>query len=377
MKRFHTTIALLASCLSATATSTVPDSLESLGKTDRVWVAAERITISANHETVYMSPNNSKIKLTRPKMISLTKGDHWATLNPEILSHDIRSIELKKEKAALDVDNLQDDNIEELLKIEKGLNQLISKISELELALLTEELNQKTKNRIKLAIAELQKQQERLRAKVDTGQYLLKNKLKKREIELKLDQSIRTHQGKLHNAQLVAQHDGELRFSLPKDKIEQLMNGETIWLPGNTEFATLRDTQSIHADLILNNSTLFAYEKEKLQLRVHIGSVGRVLRAHFSHEKSGSARTGNRKTWSFAIDPSEVTYATNAIGSQSVANIFYQLDEPAHIVMKDLLAPLYPEILKQDGWRGVIKKIWPDAQVVMIGPQSIALRPRK
>lgn len=354
----------------------IPDDLNQLGKTDRVWVASERIFITANHETIYTSPSGSKIQLTTTNS-NLAKGEHWATINPQILKHDRVALELKKEKSALDIDNLKDDDIDELLKIEKSLNQLITKISELQLALITEDLNTITKKRIQLAINELKEQQERLRTKVDTGQYQLKNRLKKKEIDLKLAQAIRSHENKEYQAQLIALHKGKLSFQLPEDLVTQLQKGEAVWLPDNQVYATLRDNTSIHAELILNNSSLFSYDKKKLKLRIHIGSLARTLHAEFSHEKQGNARSGNRKTWSFSIDPSEGTYASNAIGTQTVASVYYQLDEPAHIIMKDQLAPLHPEILKKDGWRGVIKKIWPEAKIVMIGPQSISLNPRK
>ncbi|WP_018969761.1 hypothetical protein [Rubritalea marina] len=340
----------------------------------KLWVAAERVTIEANNETIYRSPSAARLQINKGFSESLVKHQHWATYNPTVLDNQARNLSLLREKSALEIDNLQDDNIEELLKIEKGLNLLISKISELELALLTEDLNKKTKDRIRKAIGELQQQQERLRNKVDTEQYLLKNKLKKKEIELKLAQAIRSHESKEHQSKLIAQHAGELTFFLAPDKIEKLKKGESIWLPDNQLFAKLRDTESIHADLIINNSSLFAYDKEKLSLLIHLGSVGRLLTANYSHEKLATARSQGKRTWCFAVDQNELTYAKNAIGTQSVANIFVELDEPAHIILKNEIATLHPETLKKDGWRGVIKKIWPDAQVVMIGPQAIALK---
>lgn len=351
--------------------------LSKLPTATKVWLGSEKTLITTNDEMSFTSSSDSKFQLLKADGQWLKKGDHWGTLNPEQLAAEREAYNLEQRKIALQIDELEDSNIENLLKIEQSHTEISEKASELKLALKIEELSKETKERINKALERLDKQLKRLKNKIDTEQFLLENSLKHEELLLSLKQKKRVLEALEYQSELKAEFDGKLDLLIDDDKIQDLSEKKLVWLPTNQIFANLVDDRKVNVELTPSSSSLHSVAPEKVSLLIHLGAEGKLVRAQFKTVESIENSQLNNKKWVFGIADKDSDTIKNAIGTQRVANLFRELDEPAHLVMKHDIASVRPSVLKEKGWRGLVRDLWPDSQVVFIGPQSIALRQKK
>jgi len=371
---WHLITVAIALSINAIGAEIYHTDLSKLPTSSKVWIGSEKTLITSNNEMSFTSPSDSKFQLLKENKQWLNKGDHWGTLNPEQLAAERKSFNIEKRKIALQIDELEDSNIEKLLKIEQSHTEIAEKASELKQALDIEELSKETKALISKASERLDKQLERLKNKIDTEQFLLENSLKHEELLLSIKQQKRALEALEHKSELKADFDGKLDLVIPEDKIKQLTEKKLVWLPPNQVFANLVDNRQVSIELTPSSSSLHAVAPEKVSLLILFGGEGQLVRAHFKSIEAIENSQFNKKKWIFAMSDEDSQSTKNAIGSQRVANLFRELDEPAHLIMKHNIASLHPAVLKERGWRGLVKVLWPESEVVFIGPQSIALR---
>ncbi|MEO1857851.1 MAG: hypothetical protein ABGY95_10890 [Rubritalea sp.] len=348
--------------------------LSKLPTATKIWLGSEKTLITTNDEMSFTSSSNSKFELLKTDGQWLKKGDHWGTLNPELLAAEREAYNLEESKIALQIDELEDSDIENLLKIEQSHTEISDKASELKQALKIDELSKETKERIYKALERLDKQLNRLKNKIDTEQYLLENSLKHQELVLSLKQKKRGLEALEYQSELKAAFDGKLSLRITQDKIQELSDKKLVWLPSNQIFAHIVDDRKLNVELTPTSSSLHSVAPEKVSLLIHLGAEGKLVRAKFKSVQLTENSQLNNKKWVFGIADKDAKSIKNAIGTQRVAYLFRELDEPAHLVMKHDIASVRPAILKEQGWRGLVRVLWPDSQVVFIGPQSIALR---
>ncbi|MFC5050358.1 hypothetical protein ACFPK9_07020 [Rubritalea spongiae] len=307
-------------------------------------------------------------------MTRLKKGEHWATINPDQLAHEQKLYELEKDDFALKIDALKDAEIENLLSIEKSLNGITQKIDSLTNALTIPDLSKEVKDRISFGIEKLKKQQLRLRKKIDSETYLKETALQKRELELSLDHKKRSLQDLKHRSELKAEFSGDLELLLPSEKISELETQKVIWLKANHAYARIVDRSSLTATLTPPSSILYELDPKRISLQIPFGTQGRIARASFEAQKIENIPHKQGVQWLFKLSEDTPSSITNTLDTPMLANLFYELNKPAHIVPKRELISTAPDTLRKEGWHGLIKKIWPETKIVTIGPQSIAIQ---
>lgn len=367
---FKCAIATLALNVSTSATP----KLEDFPSASKIWIGAENSHFSLANSKEYTAQGDYKMALISSNEAGLKEGDHWATINPAQYQLESESLAIEERDINLQIDMLEDSDSAKLLSLEADHSEIETKIDKLNHAINSSGFEDAVLTRLKKARERLSVQKLRIESKFEKDSYLDESILKEEQLRLSLKKKKRAFQTLERNSILKAPFSGKLEILLAESSIQKLHNGETIWLPSNTPYARIVDNSQINLQLIPTNILIqHPGSKENLSILVHTGSSNSLIRAHFHKEKYDSS-SATKKKWIFNIKKEDIQIASSLIDSQFVAHVFLEFDKPAILVNKNDIAALYPTVLQKSGWSGVIKKIWPTANIIAIAPQAIAIR---
>lgn len=346
-------------------------SLKSLPMVSRIWVGTERALLTSAHHKEYYSLGDGEVVVFADDGQWLEKGEHWVTLDPENLRLERDSLQLDKEKRDLQFEEYLEQEDNKILGLKKSFQELQEKGNDLSGLLQEEGLSAVVKNKIAEAQKEVLKQQGRIKEKMKPESLQLKRQLKQRELDLAFQKKERILNTLIRNSELKAPFSGRLSF-----QVKSLMQskGEKKWLDGNTQFATLTDDRHCSIEVTPSPGSSYKTSLKNLMIMLAPDSDGFAVLGDFEQVVKVKAANQSMERWMFAVKAEHAEQAALSMGVTRVAHVFRKLDEPAHMVMKKDLFSKNPEVLKRDGWGGLIKSLWPDAQIVFIGPQSIALK---
>lgn len=339
-----------------------------------LWIGSEKVLLQYNNEQTISASSRIRFQLHTDETF-LAKDLHWATLNPEALDHERKSVALEQRKTQLAIEQLTDHDMAALLKIEKDLLQNIDDTQSLKQAQQLKGISTKVRKQIKEKIKKLSDQRDRLQKKIDTEAYKQESILKKEELELNLENKKHSLENLEYHSQLKAQFPGDLSLSLPKKDIDRLNKGETIWVEPNKDFAKIVDKTSYNAELTPSSTIFQDIDPKKLTLYIPHGTQGQITNAKYLSSKTVNTNHGIEEQWIFKISKEKIEGLEKSVNKTLLANIFYSLPPGTHIVPKRDLVHINPSILEQQGWKGLIQHLWPGAKIIRIGPQAIAIQP--
>ena len=189
---------------------------------------------------------------------------------------------------------------------------------------------------------------------LEIGELRKKFELRKLQFEMRMKE-----------AYLTMPFGGQVDFLFP------YVEGERNFIQRGMEVALVRDMQKIHGQAAMNDSRLRLLNKNRVELQVETASGFAVGKYSKSLKKEGA--TGEQMIYSFEFPPEHRGALQNLLGGQVDGSLYYSMKKPARLVPKFLLVSLSPEVFRAEGWGGVVKRFFPDHDLVHVGLNSVAV----
>jgi len=375
MKSFNTVIngivililpSLMTGLLSAQPT------LSSLPKVSRIWVGTEKALVTSAQFKEFYALGDGKIEMLVKDGQWLKKGQHWATLDPESLQLERETLALEKEKNEqrfIEFEELLDNKLD---GFKKALGELRTQDADLLLLAEQKEVTPVIRKKIIAAQKEIKEREKKLLSKISPENIALKSELKKRELDLLIRKKEKMLSQSIRKSELKAPFSGRIDFILKELKKSE---GAT-WVGAGARFATLVDDRRYSLEVTPSGFGNYSGSLDSLEIMLSPDGEGFAITGKFERLEKVQISNRSFEKWVFLVDENYSDQAAKSMGLTRIAHLFKKLDKPAHVVMKKELFSENPELLKKEGWAGLVKYLWPNAQIVFIGPQAIALSPK-
>lgn len=253
----------------------------------------------------------------------------------------------------------------EHLKETEGLEQEASAIED-EIAKFSFSDHEKKLAGQKLS-ARVDQHRKKLEAKLDIARDQISPEMRDEQLRLKLEQLELEIRGKqIENRDLIntlsirAPHGGIIH----QHKAGEVQVGDVI---GNVE----RRGRAVLMLPMIDAEIL--REKPKSLAVTTTGSKGRTLKGSFSEIYQKVGIVSGPKTYLFELLPDGDFELSDDTTGERMVSIYRKLERRAYIVPKTKFLFENTEEVQKLGWHKFIKSKWPDAEIVYIGPNAIAI----
>ncbi len=164
--------------------------------------------------------------------------------------------------------------------------------------------------------------------------------------------------------------DGRLQYNvtLPEDRSKPY---EVTGMVQN--FATVCDDSAYYVSIAVSRSDLSLLPEKKLSVRVPLPE-GRELVAPFSFRRVERAGSGDVLLYFFRLPREDSETAFGMLGSNSKANLFYEVEGRTMRVAKAELAA-HPQAGQCESWSELVNIAYPGAAIVLVAGRDIVLLP--
>jgi hypothetical protein len=158
------------------------------------------------------------------------------------------------------------------------------------------------------------------------------------------------------------------------EELAGVEEGEPIWLDANQHIATLVNEESYEITLLQMKTPIGGLSPSELIAVLHDGQSGRLITGDYARSEEEDKAGEIIRRFMFRIREKSVEDARKAIGHTNMVHVYRRFDEPIHLIFKKDIAFATPGILEKGGWVAVVRHLWKDAEVLQVGPQSIAIK---
>ena len=353
----------------------VPD-LASFPKVNRIWIGLEDGSIRPKNYDSFKADAARFVLIHAADGEVLKKNQHWLTIEPEELELERKSLQVEEEKYQLKLREekwAREDLIE---KKQLLLDDLESKRKELENFLKQEENLGDLRARIKQGLSKIEKKIERIEKQIDPANVENELELFKSEGLLNLERKRKRFELMEKRSKLKTSFAGKLELSdSVKQKLEKLGSAEKpIWIETNTTIATIIDEAHYEVVLKLTNAYARKIDSDQLMVLLQDSQTGNLVKGSFDRMEEVEAGVGIKHHCIFRLDDMNVNVARHSSGESHLVHIYRKFPQAHSLVHKKDIAFIAPAILKERGWSGLVKHLWPSASVLQVGPQSILIK---
>ena len=357
--------------------------LSSYQKVDRLWMGlAEGIIEPKALETV-QAPIEGYYLFEARDGDWLKKEQHWLTIEPNKLELEKQELELEGQKLK-EAERLAElEEVEELQRLEEQLEEIEEQQRLLLAAVSNQEesefLPQNLGERVRKAFEKLDVEAERIRDLTSTETREATKTLTKKEQALQLERKRLTLIATEKRSKIKAPFDGMLTLS--NEVKEQLLKpGETsglIWLRPGTAIGLIADRRSYLVRVPSEGTVLDTIPEEDVKILITNREEGKLVMANFLQINQEQIGTQTSEIFEFEITKEDAQDLTVASQKKIIANIFRTFKEPCRVIPKRDIAFEDSAILQSGGWKLLVNKLYPEAELIAVGPQHLAVRKKE
>jgi hypothetical protein len=307
----------------------------------------------------------------------LSKGEHWATMDPEQLDIERRSLELDESKQQQLLEKGREDLREARLRMTLELHEAEGKRGSLEDASRDPEISVALRQRAGEAIKKLDDRISLLREKVDPA--LLERDIRVLEEENALQLSRKQKQlvALEKRSCLLAGSAGQLRLGDPlKDKLAAGEPGKPAWMKTGDLLGTIVDDRHYEISVAAAGPLLSGIPREQLLVFIQDSQTGKLIAGEYNRTEEIDSGREISRNFVFTIPDASMENARQAQGTRNLVHVYRKFPKPYRIVFKKDIAFAAPDVLDASGWDGLVRHLWPDSKVIQVGPQTIAVEPK-
>lgn len=352
-------------------------SLASMPEIGRIWMGMEEGTVRPASYQQIRSEAEGVLLLHRQHLEPLKRGTHWATVDPEQLDIEEKTISVEERKTRLFLKKSEED-------AEKARNQTLleireveTKIKDLETVAKSQEFPENMRKRSAKVLSELQVRLKSMHESI--APEFIAEKLQTEKEESELQTALKRKQFELlrRRSLLTAENDGELRLS---DKLQEKIrnataDGSPIWIKSGEHLATIVDDNRLEMVIPKAGPVMGQIPQEELAVFLMDGKSGQMIEGKFNRIEEVDSGVEINRSFIFDVPPESMEEARQAMGHRHMVHVYRKFPRNYRLVHKKDIAFLAPQILETGGWHGLAIHLWPGSQVIQVGPQTIAIEP--
>lgn len=338
----------------------------------KIWLGIEDGKIQPSNQEIHRSSAEGHITFLKPNGAELKKGETWAIMDKEQLELEKRTIALERSKFKEALKKLEQDQEELIEKQQETITKLELQKNDLLASIETGLLSEKLLQRVKTAVADLDEKITKLNDSIKPEELERKMLLAKEELTLALDRKERVHEKLLMRSYLKADFDGILNITLDNPNAADKLN-TPVWLDLGTTYATITDNSSYEI-LVSNRNPVFgAYETSKLIALVDDSRSLRRIRADYKESRKTDTSGAMKDIHIFEFPQEAKEFAHQNSGEVRTIYLYMLLEQDCYVITKREIALAAPDVLKEGGWPGLIKHLYPGYSLLHIGPKTLAV----
>lgn len=350
--------------------------LDSYPKVDRLWLGTDEGVIRPGGYEAHRSGSEGFIRLHVADGARVKKGQCWATINPDQLEAERKSLEMMEKRLEMQLEEIRHAFREEQSNRNTELHELEKKRHILESAASSTDIPAALRERAGGAIGDIDAQIELARKRVDKDRLELELDLRLEEEQLKAQRQRNQLELLERRSRLCADFDGELRLS---DRVREELGKDggadkAMWLDANQHIATLVNEERYEITVPRMKTPTGGLPPSELLAVLHDGHSGRLISGDYIRSEEEDQAGEIVRKFMFQIRENSIPDARNAVGHTNLVHIYRRFDDPIHLIFKKDIAFASPGILEKGGWVAVVRHLWKDAEVLQVGPKSIAIK---
>ncbi len=328
---------------------------------DKLWIAGYSGMVEVDPITELVALRHGEMRWEVEDGAVVREGDVLAYFDVEKIDHSSKQLALDELAQDIKLKELKWAHAEKI----RGLKD---QVADLQSAILKMELSPQERKLIGEVLAKRLEQQRaektedlmRLKEKLDPGLLAKQLEIEERELAQKLERGRAEHEALKRSLALYADQDGTLA-RLKVGSVRAGMKVGELVQKGN---AILK--------LNVTDPHIRSTPADKLVVSVP-GPRGQMAEGRFSHIEGQNLGGLGPKVYIFKLEAAGEARLDGEFSGDRMVRIYRQLEKEARIVTKSKMLFSEPEKIHEMGWRRFLKTVWPDAEIVQIGPVTIAM----
>ncbi|MDX1680460.1 MAG: hypothetical protein R3242_07005 [Akkermansiaceae bacterium] len=351
----------LTAVTSVTADKEPRRNLSSYPLQDRVWVGNFGGKVEVNPMVDLETKRFGRVEWKAQDDEEVEAGQTVAWQAADHVRHSQNQLDMLKEEHLLKMEATEWEHQEKINANRRSLRELESKLRSLELTPQERRIvGEEFVARLDERKSEIEAELDAARMRLDPERLATELKLERQRLIADLDKAQLDHADLVNNMSLIAPHDGVLRH-LEQGDVDK---GAIV---GRIE----RQGRAV-ASLKIVDPEVRSEKPERLAIIV-TGPSGQRVQGSFSHvEKMLDVGLGS-VIHHFELEPREGQSLDNEMSGERMISVYRLLGRQARVVPKSAFLFEEPAKIQNMGWAAYIKEIWPQSEIVYIGPTAIAV----
>lgn len=340
--------------------------------TRKIWLGIEDGKIQPADQKNFRSSAEGYITFLKPNGSTIKKGENWAILDQEQVELEKRAIVLERSKLKDSIDKLKSEQEELIDKQQANIVKLNTQKNDLSASLETELLSDKLKKRVREAITELDEKIKKAEERIDPEKLERDLNLSIEDLTLALDRKERSHEKLLRRSYLKAEFDGILNLTLDNPNAPDKLNNP-VWLDLGTSYASITNNSHFEIQVSNRNPVFSNFDPSKIIAMIDDGRSRQRIQANYKEMRKTELAGGMKDIHVFEFPPETSEYASKNSGEVQTIYLYLTLEQDCQVIPKREIALAAPEVLKKEGWPGLIKHLYPGYSLLHIGPKTLAV----
>lgn len=350
--------------------------LASYPKVERMWMGLEEGSIRpAAYEQIRASTEGYMALHAKDGQL-LKKHEAWATLDPQQLAIEQRTLDVDEIKLEQHLKKSREEARDLRLRVSLELHETERKRSDILNASQEPEMPVELKKRAAEALTKIDQQLKLLNEKLDPANEKRDMQLEIDDGQLQIERKRKQFLALEKRSHLVAGFAGELRLSEGfKKAIAATASPEgLVWVKPNEHLATIVDDQLYEISVTATSPLLAEIPRAELLVFIQEGQTGSLIGGEYARTDEIDSGSEIVQNYIFTIGENYVKVARHSMGQRNLVHVYRKFTTPFRLIHKKDIAFLAPEVLAASGWDGLVRHLWPGSEVIQVGPQTIAVK---
>ncbi len=336
--------------------------LDDYPSSDRVWLGSFGAEVEVDPATDLVAARAGDLRWLVEDGERVVGGEAVALMGDRQIRQSASQLEIEKARLPIRRRSAINNHRERKAGIRRQIEELHSRLAQSDLAEAERELiGDALAARLDEERKRLESQIEDLREQLEPDWMEEELRLELEQIDHDLERNRLDHEELVRSMEIIAEHDGLLEIA----KEGYVRTSDVV--------GHVRRTGHAVASVQLADPDVRSERPEKLGVLV-TGPDGRRFEGTFTRLQRGPGGRFASTTYYFDLETAADGAAPPPeLSGERMATIHRFLPEPARIIRKSPLLFAHAAEINRLGWAGFVNETWPDAEVVFIGPQSIAL----
>jgi hypothetical protein len=286
-----------------------------------------------------------------------------ALLGQRQIAHSAAQLAIDESQLTLRLRAVRWNHREKKAGLERQIEEVRSRIRKLEMT--PEErqlLGAEMERRIEEQRGELNRQIEEINEKLDPEHLAEELRLELAQLEQDVRRARFDHEELIRSMEVHAEHDGVLEIDLEG------------YVRANQVIGRIRRSGHAVVALQVVDPEIRSEPPDSLVITV-VGPDGTPRQGRFNRIDRGYGGRLSAVTYFFDLSADDGGDLPTELTGERMATVYRQLPQPARIVPKSQLLFAHAAEINRLGWAGFMKTIYPEARILHIGPQAIAMVP--